>query len=436
MTRENGSRQQNVRQHNRALVLRAVLNEGVRSRTELAERLGLTRMALSNLAGELLADGILTETESAPSRAGAGRRSVGLALSPDAPLVCGALIRRGELRTVLCDLAGTPLLREDFRFSGLIPPDEARRVLRGQYERLARDCGRPILAVGVAAAGPLNVPAGTAAPDGLFDRPEVFDAAGFYAGISGRPVFLCNDATAGALGERLFGAGRGEDNFVYISTLNGIGAGLFLDGRLYNAGIGQNGELGHMSIQFDGPRCACGGRGCLELYADPGRILASNPDYAARYPRHPFFGGETPSFPELHRYAGRGDPLACEVLREYCRYLAFAVRNLGAQLSVGLVVLAGAPDAGGRVFERTLREQLGREQSAICPPLRVTESPFGMDAPLYGSAGIVIERVFEGLIDPVPGRSGAEPPGRGSAAPDVRRPAAGGTFQSERNEKA
>lgn len=401
MTRESGSRQQNIRRTNQALLLRAVLNEGIGSRTGLACRLGLTRMAISKLVSEQIQNGILIENEPGSSRSGAGRRSAELALSPDAPVVCGALIRRGELATLLTDLAGTPIATRRFRFQGLIEPENLRRVLREQYETLIRECARPILAVGVASAGPLNVPNGTVMPAGLFDRAETFNAVEFYARLSGRPVFLCNDATAGALCERLFGAGRQEDNFVYISTLNGVGAGLFLDGRLYNAGIGQNGELGHMSVNMDGPRCPCGGRGCLELYADPERILRGNPDYAMRNPEHPFFrDGTTLNFPRLHEYAGRGDPLALEILREYCRYLAFAVRNLGSQLSVGLVILAGVPGTN-KVLEQTLCRQLEQERSSICPALRVAESGFGMDSPLYGSAGVVVEKVFDGTIEPI-----------------------------------
>ena len=401
MTRDRGSRQQSVKRHNRGLVLRAILNEGVCTRTGLARRLHLTKMALSNIVGELIGEGILSETGNTAPQAGAGRRPGRLCLSPAAPAVCGILIRRGELRAVTFDLCGRPLSGGVRTFSGRITPEDFCETLARLYREAAEGCGKPVLAVGVASAGPLNVPEGTLSPDGLFTRQHVFPAAEFFGELSGRPVFLCNDATAGALAERLFGMGRSEDSFTYISTLNGIGAGLFLDGRLYNAGIGQNGELGHMSINFDGPKCACGGRGCLELYADPDRILRQRPDSRERYPEHPFFAeGFRLTFPALHGAADGGDPLALEILDEYCRYLGFAVRNLGAQLSVGLVILAGAPGTRNRVFERILREKIERDASAICPPCRVVESGFGMDAPVYGSAGIVLEKIYGGELEP------------------------------------
>src|SRR5579859_7629349 len=81
------------------------------------------------------------------------------------------------------------------------------------------------------------------------------------------PVYVENDANAAALGEYLFGAGRGCKNMVYLTISTGIGGGIILDGKIFEGTSGTAGELGHMSIDWQGERCPCGNRGCLEYYA-------------------------------------------------------------------------------------------------------------------------------------------------------------------------
>ena len=90
----------------------------------------------------------------------------------------------------------------------------------------------------------------------------------------GCPAVLENDANAAALGEFLFGAGRGSRHMIYLTISTGIGGGLILDGQLYRGAGGAAGELGHAVIDEDGPRCGCGRRGCLEALASGTAIAA------------------------------------------------------------------------------------------------------------------------------------------------------------------
>ena len=80
-------------------------------------------------------------------------------------------------------------------------------------------------------------------------------------------TFLINDASAAALGEYHFGAGRGVNNLIYLTVSTGIGGGIIINGRLYSGPSGSAGEIGHMTIDVNGPRCSCGNIGCLEMLA-------------------------------------------------------------------------------------------------------------------------------------------------------------------------
>ncbi|HEX4229664.1 MAG TPA: ROK family protein [Bryobacteraceae bacterium] len=111
--------------------------------------------------------------------------------------------------------------------------------------------------------------------------------------FAGAPVVMDNDANVGALGESIFGAGRGLDPLFYMTLSTGIGGGVVIDRRIYHGANSYAGELGHMNIEPDGPECLCGSRGCFERmccglwlerdYGRPASELLMDPDFAGRY---------------------------------------------------------------------------------------------------------------------------------------------------------
>lgn len=407
MLSENGSKQQTIKEKNRALVLKCVLNQDVISRAEIARQLGLTKTTLTNIVNELIADDILVESSTIPpagSENGCvmGRKSIGLALSPQAPLICGVLIQRGNFHVVLSDLQGKLLTDQKYSYDGLIDPKVFQDKLQELYFNARSQINKPILAVGISCIGPLNTVEGKLLnPHHFFSAPFEFDIVSFFSRITGLPVYLCNDATAGAVAEKLFGLGRSEDNFVYISTFNGIGAGFYLDNKLYNGEIGQNGELGHMSINFMGPKCVCGNNGCLELYTDVQKIIDEYAHFKEFFPNHPLFRKSGNTILDVLTMIDDNDVLAMAIMTEYCKYLACAVSNLITQLNINLVILAGSLKTANHFFEHTLMHMINRK--SLLAPYRenlVVKSPFGLDSPLYGSAGIVIDKIFSGEIYP------------------------------------
>lgn len=409
MLNRNGSKQQTIKEKNRALVLQCVLNRNILSRAEIARYLGLTKTTLTNIVNELIADDILIESETISSNtaegsSGMGRKSIGLALSPKAPLIGGVLIQRGNFHVVFSDLQGRLVTDQKYTYSGLISPEEFQTRLKELFNNARAHTGRPLLAIGLSCAGPLNIVEGKLLnPHNFFTLPYECDIVSFFSELTdGLPVYLCNDATAGAIAEKLFGVGRNEDNFVYISTFNGIGAGLYLNNKLYNGEFGQNGELGHMSINFMGPKCSCGNNGCLELYTDIQRIIDDYDHFKAVFPRHPFFQKRGNTILDVLSLIDDGDVLAMAVMSEYCKYLACAVSNLIAQLNIKLVILAGSSKTENPFFERTLAHMVNKQAfMAKYQKNLVVKSPFGLDSPLYGSVGIVIDKIFNGEIYPV-----------------------------------
>jgi glucokinase len=159
---------------------------------------------------------------------------------------------------------------------------------------------------------------------------------------TGVPAFVDNDVNVLALGEWMFGLGRGAASCVVLAIGSGLGAGIILDGRLVRGKRGYAGELGHSPVDFNGPPCPCGGRGCLALYVG-GEYLAA--EAQRRVSCEPssllaLAGGQAGAITAetVFRAAAAGDPLARSMVDRACRALgaglAIAVNGLNPEVVV------------------------------------------------------------------------------------------------------
>ena len=147
-----------------------------------------------------------------------------------------------------------------------------------------------ITAAAVGVPGPVVSDTGVVGAPPIMPGWDKFPIRDWLEERLGCPVSLGNDAEFGALGEWAFGAGRGEKNSVYIKVGTGVGAGFLLDGQIYRGTTGSAGEIGHITLEENGPLCSCGNSGCLEALAggqisgskSPGRRSKRSPDYAFR----------------------------------------------------------------------------------------------------------------------------------------------------------
>lgn len=149
---------------------------------------------------------------------------------------------------------------------------KARRGIKQIAEGLARLGGRvgpagKILGVGVGVPGPMNPHTGIVERSPHLKGWQGFPLKSFLKKRLRLPIYLTNDANAAAVGEKIFGAGREVENFVYLTISTGIGGGIVLGGELLTGATFGAGEVGHTIIVPRGDRCGCGQRGCLEAYA-------------------------------------------------------------------------------------------------------------------------------------------------------------------------
>ena len=209
-----------------------------------------------------------------------------------------------------------------------------------------------ILAVGVTAPGTVDFDAGV-----LHQPPNLpgWDAVPLARLLSehlDRPVFLENDANAAAYGEWRFGAGAGLRHLIYLTVSTGIGAGLILNGQMYRGADGAAGELGHMTIDVNGPPHNCGMVGCLEVLAS-GTAIARMAQEAVAAGRSPALrrlaetAGELTAA-EVDRAADAGDPTATEILATAARYLGVGLANYINIFNPEAIVIGGGVTRIGR----------------------------------------------------------------------------------------
>jgi len=210
----------------------------------------------------------------------------------------------------------------------------------------------------------------------------------------GVPVAVDNDANAGALGEWRFGAGQGCDSMLYVTVSTGIGGGWIVNGRPYRGADGMAGEIGHIVIQPEGPKCICGRRGCLEaLAAGPAiarrarECLAESP--AAGQALRALVGDDVSAVTARHvsQAAAAGDELAQQVLDEAALALG---QGIGSAITLmnpqRVVVGGGVAKSGPRYFE--VARAVARANVLPGMTVDIVPAALGDDAPLWGAVAL------------------------------------------------
>lgn len=248
-----------TRRHHRALILQQLVDEGARSRADLARETSLTRVTISDLVAELIEEGFVSELGTRPGTH-MGKPATLVGISEAAPVTIALdLSADGQLSGGVVDLDGNILAREQVPF---VRGDDLS-VIADLAIRLQGATDRRVLGVGIGTPGIVD-PEGTVvlAPNlGWTD----FDLAGELSRTIGLPVHAGNDANVAAVAESAFGAG--DDGGLLLLTIGqGVGGGVMIDGRALSGPLQSAGEIGHVVVDPEGRQCACGNRGCLETF--------------------------------------------------------------------------------------------------------------------------------------------------------------------------
>jgi len=364
-----------TKEYNRKMFLRLLRREPL-SRAEMARRLGLTRAASSLIADELLHEGIIRETIATSKQL--GRTPVPLALCPDWAYAIGVYLNRDGCTAALVNICGEVLEKERLRIgegegeeklSPLV--DSINRMLANA--RLSMDA---LVGVGISAPGPLDGESGRILNPPRFDLWHQTDIGPMLSTELGVPVYLENNATCLARYNLGKPEVEGSENFLLLLVDSGIGSGVISEGKVLKGAGYFTGELGHISINYKGKRCACGNVGCLEAYASIPNLLSGN------------------SFSDWSQVIARRESKeAAALIRKEVEYLSAGIVSLINLVSIDTVLLAGDLLKGAEYFAPILEETVNsRILRRDILPVRVMPSCPGPDAQVKSAADAAFDR--------------------------------------------
>jgi predicted NBD/HSP70 family sugar kinase len=370
---ESSSGQAQLKRGNRMALIRQVRVLPGQSRVDLANTLGLTKSTVSALVRELIDEGWLLEREVVVT-GDIGRRPTPLFIDPTRLLLLGAQVGIGHLRVVLTSLTGEVLSARSVGYDTGLDAEACILTLTRTLLAVAARCGKTQRIIGIG----LGLPGGVdQAHDQLVFAPHLhwhevpfgalLRAALQGTPLSGAPVFMQNDADVAALGESEFNPSPAADPLLLVLVGEGVGAGLVVGGRLLTGTRGFAGEVGHMVLQIDGPRCSCGRRGCAEALIGGRALLQQD-----------------------------GDAPTPQALAQAGHFLGVLLQNLAVAYDPACIVLGGSAIVLGDALLAPVRATLRQyAQAAGLPEPALRVARFGADAIAVGAAALAGYRLTQ-----------------------------------------
>lgn len=352
-------RQEDARRHHRTMLLQHLFRVGSASRADLARTSGLTRVTVSDLIGEMLAEGIVEEL-GAPVEARVGKPPTLVGMAVDSSHIVAIDLSSVDIMVgAVMNLAGAVVHRAELSSAGARGADavaltvELARILIDRSER-------PVLGIGIGSPGIVD-------DRGIVrDAPNLgwhdTDLAGEVAGATGVPTHVANDANVAALAEHTYG-GAADGGLMVLRVGFGVGSGFILEGVLLHGHGAAAGEIGHVTVDDDGDDCACGRVGCLETLLAVPRLRA--------------------------RLAAAADP--ADLLAATGARLGEVLAPVLGALNVRELVLTGPLDLLDGPLREAVTTTLRRRVMAVTSDsLTVRTSNLGDDVVLVGAAGLVL----------------------------------------------
>ncbi len=399
-----------MRESNRLLILNCVREYGSITRADVARHTGLSRTTVSSIMDELLKEGFVREGDTQRAPLSGGRRVIPVHFNAVAGYILGIVLGRNHLTILLGDLAANVLKErtqpfETRRGAEVCLPllvDELRGFVAEQ-----RIAWSKLVGIGLAVPGPLDIHLQRPASPPLLPGWEGVNFQQVLSKELETPIYVDNNANMGALGESRYGAGREVADLLYLKLGTGIGGGIIMGGQLYRGHSGSAGEIGHMTVDPNGPRCNCGNRGCLEALAGSTAIVEDarqglslrrkierDADGAYRQldwrPRP-----DLADIDGVVQAALDGDPACKAALEQAGEHIGTVLASLINFFNPSLIVLDGKTMRAGELLLATTRRTVAeRSLPAPLAHTRIVPGALGGKAIPIGGIATVIEAAF------------------------------------------
>lgn len=376
-----------VQETNRSLILKLILEQGLVNRTDLSRMTGLTPSTVSNIVNHLLNNGVLVSDGFEGS--GVGRRTENLRYNPSSPICLGMRLARNYIRIASFSMDGVLRSSDHVEVSDMWHVDDVIESMTSLYQKFVTSPEieeKTILGLGIAAPGPLVAETGRVVMISNFPGWRDVSLSEIFEEYTNLPTIVEHDANAAVVAEKYFGGHRDNTNMAYVAAGRGIGAGLLVDGTLYRGTYESTGEIGHMSIDYNGPSCECGNRGCLELFCSSRTLL-----HQAKKEISP----EISSVKDIEDAATTGDERARDLLKRNGDFLGIGIVNLINSMGPSTVIIGDELiDAGDYWFNNLSKTVKSRVLPGVWDNVQIKRSALPDDPVLLGVGIMVLERLF------------------------------------------
>ena len=349
---------QKTKQHNRDLVLKTIFDHDAISRAEIARLTKLTRATVSDMVASLIEEGLVEEVGYGESIG--GKAPILLSLVADSRYLIGLNLAQDKFIGSVVNLRGEIKETVEFPVNGS-DGEQALQLVYQILDKLTKHNWRPLVGIGVGTPGLVNTQEGIVVNAVNLDWQDL-PLAYLLKSRYGLPVTVLNDSQATAIGEFVYGGSHPSDsNLVVITVKHGLGAGILINGHLFQGDGGGAGEIGHVVVQENGTLCRCGKYGCLETVASARAVLqrtiALAPEYAnSELAKNP----ESISLDAIEAAWQANDSLAERVVSDAAHYLGTSIANLIGVLNIQKIVLTGDMARFGTPWLQLVKEAMTR----------------------------------------------------------------------------
>lgn len=210
-----------------------------------------------------------------------------------------------------------------------------------------------------------------------------------------KDVYLDNDANAAAIGELIFGSGKNFNSFIMVTLGTGVGGGIVLNKKIYHGEFGAAGEIGHISIDHNGPKCNCGSYGCIETYAGNHYLRERVMNKLEKHPNSKLWeiienDLSKVSPRKIHLAAEKGDVFSRSIIEELGEHLGSALTSLANVLDVSIFIIGGGMSGFGKpLFDSIEATICSRVMIPIRPRVKILPAKLKNDAGIKGASALV-----------------------------------------------
>lgn len=388
-----------VAQMNKSQVFDLIRRKGPLSRVEIARTIGLSVPTVMKITDEFINRGLIRDIGKGESRG--GKRPELLEVTADSKFIIGVGVGRSKTKALIMNLTGEVIFEEIMITGDTSDPDSWIKRLIEIVDQLIMKSKLKLdrfLGMGIGMPGILEETTGMIlfSPDFKWENVDIVTPMKERFQMD---ITIENANRTLAMGEYFFGAGVESKNFLVVNLGHGIGSAIMQEGEFYRGSSGSSGELGHIVLEKDGPRCNCGNRGCLEAIAS-GNAIARDAKIAVLQGEETILSAVTDlnqiEAKTVFEAAAQGDQLSEKIVERSIEYIGIGLASYINLFDPDLIILfGGLTNAGELFFERIKTVLRERQMKFAGRQVRLVISQMGENGTAIGSASMVLKKFIK-----------------------------------------